>query len=100
MQNKKIISIVLGIMCFLLTLGIFVQIRTVNSTNTTVSQNYEENNLRADVLKYKERYENRYKELEKAEQDEDIILSEEQREAIKAVNDNNVCIITGGPRNR
>ena len=39
-------------------------------------------------------------ELEKAEQDEDIILSEEQREAIKAVNDNNVCIITGGPRNR
>ena len=40
------------------------------------------------------------KELEKAEQDEDIILSEEQREAIKAVNDNNVCIITGGPRNR
>ena len=67
MQNKKIISIVLGIMCFLLTLGIFVQIRTVNSTNTTVSQNYEENNLRADVLKYKERYENKYKDLEKAE---------------------------------
>ncbi len=37
--------------------------------------------------------------LEKAEEKQDIILSEEQREAIKAVNDNNVCIITGGPRN-
>lgn len=36
-------------------------------------------------------------ELEKTEEKQDIILSEEQREAIKAVNENNVCIITGGP---
>ena len=36
-------------------------------------------------------------ELEKAENEEDIILSDEQKEAIKAVNNNNVCIITGGP---
>ena len=69
MLNKKIISIVLGIMCFLLTLGIFVQIKTVNNTNIVVSQNYEENNLRADVLKYKERYENKYRELENAEKE-------------------------------
>lgn len=36
-------------------------------------------------------------ELEKTEKDEDITLSKEQKEAIKAVNENNVCIITGGP---
>ena len=36
-------------------------------------------------------------ELEKAESKQDIILSEEQKEAVSAVNDNNVCIITGGP---
>lgn len=36
-------------------------------------------------------------ELEKAQAKQDIILSEEQREAIKAINENNVCIITGGP---
>ena len=36
-------------------------------------------------------------ELEKAEKIQDIILSKEQKEAVKAVNDNNVCIITGGP---
>lgn len=36
-------------------------------------------------------------ELEKVEKKQDIILSEEQRQAIKAVNDNNLCIITGGP---
>ena len=66
-MNKKIISIVLGFMCFALTLGICVQIRTVKNSNSTVSKNYEENNLRAEVLKYKERYENKYKELEDAE---------------------------------
>ena len=67
-MNKKIISIVLGIMCFALTLGICIQVRTVKNSNSIVSQNYEENNLRAEVLKYKEKYENKYKELEKAEE--------------------------------
>lgn len=67
MNHKKMISIVLGIMCFALTLGICVQVRTVQGTNSTVSQNYEENNLRAEVLKCKEKYENKYKELEEAE---------------------------------
>ncbi len=46
-----------------------------------------------------ERIKNFKVELEKAEEKQNIILSEEQKEAIKAVNDNNVCIITGGPRN-
>lgn len=67
--NKKKISVVLGLMCFALTLGICVQIRTVKSTNSTVGSSYEENNLRAEVLKYKEKYENKYKELEKAEEE-------------------------------
>ena len=69
MQNKKVVAIVLGIMCLALTAGICIQIRTVNGTNTEVSNNYEENNLRAEVLRYKERYENKYKELEKVEEE-------------------------------
>ena len=40
---------------------------------------------------------NMKKELEKIEIIDDIELSEKQKEAIEAVNDNNVCIITGGP---
>ena len=36
-------------------------------------------------------------ELEKAEKDSDIKLSEKQKETIKLVNNNNVVIITGGP---
>lgn len=67
MQNKKMVSMVLGIMCFALTCGICIQIRTVEGTNSTVSNNYEENNLRAEVLRYKEKYDNKVEELEKAE---------------------------------
>ena len=82
-MNKKVISLVLGLMCFALTLGICVQVRTVKSSNSTVSQNYEENNLRAEVLRYKERYENKYKELEKERQnstqnDEELARKEEE----------------------
>ena len=37
------------------------------------------------------------KDLEKIEKDINIDLSDKQKEAIESVNDNNVCIITGGP---
>ena len=43
--NKKMISIVLGIMCFALTLGICIQVRTVENSNAKVSNNYQENNF-------------------------------------------------------
>ena len=37
------------------------------------------------------------KELKQIEEKTDILLSEKQKEAIRAINDNNVVIITGGP---
>ena len=37
------------------------------------------------------------KELKMVEETTDILLSEKQKEAIRAINDNNVTIITGGP---
>lgn len=77
--NKKMISIVLGFMCFALTTAICIQIRTVEDTNSTVSNNYEENNLRAEVLKYKEKYDNKYNELEKAENE----LEKEREDSTK-----------------
>lgn len=69
MTNKKIISIILGIMCLALTLGIVVQIRTIKSTNSTIGQNQEANDLRDEILRYKERYDNKFKELETAEKE-------------------------------
>lgn len=77
MKSKKVISIVLGLMCFALTLGICVQLKTVKGSNTVISQNYEENNLRAEVLRYKEKYDNKYKELERAEKE----LEEERQKS-------------------
>lgn len=76
-MNKTKVSIVLGIMCVALTFGMFLQIRTVESTNVKVGQTYEENNLRAEVLKYKEKYDNIYKNLEQEEKK----LEEERKKA-------------------
>ena len=41
--------------------------------------------------------ENLKKELKSIEKKSDIELSEKQKEAVEAINENNVCIITGGP---
>ena len=79
MQNKKVIAVVLGIMCFALTAGICVQMRTVKGTNATVSNDYEENNLRAEVLRFKEKYDNKVKDLENAEAE----LEKERENATK-----------------
>ena len=38
--------------------------------------------------------------MKKQEKLLDIELSEKQKEAVEAINDNNVCIITGGPGTR
>ena len=37
------------------------------------------------------------KELKKIEKETNLFLSDKQREALEAVNNNNVCVITGGP---
>lgn len=73
-MDKKSISLILGIMCFLLTYGICIQIKTVNGTGTTVSTNSKENELRNSVLKAKEKYDNLYYEIERLEN----ILEEER----------------------
>ena len=69
MTNKKVIGIILGIMCFALTLGIVIQVRTIRNTNSTLSQNQEANELRDEILRYKERYDNRFQDLEEAEKE-------------------------------
>ena len=54
-MNKKQVAITLGIMCFMLTIAISVQLKTMNSANSTVSQSLTENSLRDEVLKWKEK---------------------------------------------
>lgn len=68
MNNKKI-GISLGVICFLLTLAIIIQINTVNKTIKISDPTFEEDELRDEVLIWKERYENSYEELETAEKE-------------------------------
>ena len=64
-MDKKLEAIILMVMCFILGTAIAIQINTVNNNGTTNSSNQEESNLKTQVLKMKEKYENQYAELEK-----------------------------------
>ena len=55
------------------------------------------NILELDKYRNAKKVSNIEKELNLVEKRTDIILSEKQKEAIRAINDNNVTIITGGP---
>lgn len=68
-MDKNKIAITLGIVCFILTASICVQINTVKSTNSTVAQTFTENNLRDEVLKWKEKYDNISNDLNNAEKE-------------------------------
>lgn len=75
MNNIKSISIILGIMCFLLTAGIYIQINTVKNSGTTVAKTTAENGLRDSVLRMKQRYENTYKVLEEKEKELEELIN-------------------------
>lgn len=64
-MNKKLIGLILGVMCLILTCGICIQVKTVNSANSPLSTSSTENDLRDQVLKAKEKYDNKYNDLEK-----------------------------------
>ena len=81
-MNKEKIGLALGIMCAFLAYGISVQVKTINSTNSSYSSSSTVNNLRDEVLRYKERYDNKYAELEKSE-----AALEKERESTTRNND-------------
>jgi len=66
-MEKKHIAILLGVMCLLLTAGIFIQVKTVSSSSTSIGKTKTENELRNSVLKWKEKYDNSYAQLEQKE---------------------------------
>lgn len=68
-MTKRTQAIILGIMCLILTIGICVQIKTVNNNGSTTSSNKEINDLKTQVLKTKERYEEAYQRLENAQKE-------------------------------
>lgn len=67
LNNKIKISLLLGIMCMFLSIGIAVQIKTVSNSSTTIGKTLVENELRDSVLRWKQKYENAYTTLETKE---------------------------------
>lgn len=85
-MNKKQVAITLGIMCLLLAAGIAIQIRTITDTNSTAKQTLAENGLRDEVLRWKEKYDHLYRELEVAEKDLEKVRQEATQEDTTASN--------------
>ena len=67
MNKKNQVAITLGLMCFILTALIVVQVNTINNANSAIGQARNENDLRDEVLRWKEKYDVTYSNLEKAE---------------------------------
>lgn len=82
-NNIKKISLLLGIMCFLLTYGICMQIKTVNNSGTEVAKTNAENALRDSVLEMKEKYEKEHEKVEKKEEELSTLIDN------ASVNDSN-----------
>ena len=66
-MNKKQIAITLGVMCILLTSGIIIQINTIKKNSIPNSIKTSNNDLRDEVLKWKEKYEKAYLDLQESE---------------------------------
>lgn len=71
-MGKKAQAVILGIMCLLLTIGICLQIKTVNNNGTTTSSNQKINDLKTQVLRMKEKYEASYEKLEKVQEELEV----------------------------
>lgn len=84
-MNKKQVAVTLGIMCLLLVFCIMVQLNTIEDATNTVGQTGRDNSLKDEVLKWKEKYDRTYSELENAENE-----LEKQRESSTGADESSV----------
>lgn len=85
MKNWKI-ALTFGIVCFVLTIAICIQLKTVDSTNSTVTQTLTGNELRDQVLKWKEKYDKAVIDLEKSEQKLEAVRQQSTQNDQTAIN--------------
>lgn len=99
-MSKTTQAIVLGSVCLLLTVGICVQIKTIDNIGSTVSTNSQINNLKSQVLKMKEKYEESYERLESAQNQLENVRTnatnnnEELKELEEKIKKNNILMGT------
>lgn len=68
-MKKKSEEMILGLICFILTIAICIQIRSVNFNGATVSNNEVASELKSQVLRMKEKYERQYEEFKRMEKE-------------------------------
>lgn len=72
--NSKYVSWILGIMCFFLTIGVFIQIKTVKSSQTVVAKTITEAELRDNILRLQDKYNDKFEKLEKSTKELDQLI--------------------------
>lgn len=87
MKKKTQLLVVFLIMSMALTYGICVQMKTVNQNGTTVNLTAEQSELKSEILKISERYNNLYEEVDELEEE-----LEKERES-SASNNSNLAIL-------
>jgi len=83
-MKKKSIALTLGIMCIALTIAIVVQYKTISDANKVTGSNIN-SELKTEVLRWKEKYEGLYEDLDKLEK-----LLEEKRKVATSNDDTSI----------
>lgn len=76
MNNKMKIAVVMGIMCMLLTSAVLIQLSTIKEATKVVGTTYAAQQLKDEVLRWKDSYENLYEDLEEARADLELTRQE------------------------
>ncbi len=72
MKKQTQLLIIFALMSMALTYGICMQMKTVNNNGTTVNLTAQQSELKSEILKLSERYDNLYEELDNAETELEI----------------------------
>ncbi len=75
-MKKIYVSLVLGLMCFFLTIGIVIQMNTVKSTQTVIAKTSAEADLRDNILRTKEKYNEKFDQLDKLNNKLDFLIEQ------------------------
>ena len=79
-MDKKYINLILGIMCFFLTVGIFIQIKTVKNTQTVIAKTSTEAEIRDNILRIQQKYNEKLEDLEKKNKKLDNLIKDMSKE--------------------
>ncbi len=83
-MKKNKIAVLLGIVCLILTIAIIIQVNTIKRTSSTVSKRFSEDNIRDEVLKWKEKYDKETQNLDNAEKELAKIREEATKDDVTA----------------